>query len=179
MGPPHPCCSIVTIAAVGLAALDSLRQRPGWESDTDEVFQLPSVGAGSAVHRRHLKAAGRSADSFGFDKATLLQLVGWWHRSSHRLDRCVSVVKTGDTDNASTKETIRTSGWEQASSAAFCFTVFGALMAVLLGLYAGSKHAPADGLKSFFRSIRGVAGSAHLAAKRLPKRNRRREDWAD
>jgi hypothetical protein len=45
--------------------------------------------------------------------------------------------------------------------------------------YASSEGASADELRSFFRSSRGVAGCAHLAAKHQPKKNRHRNAWVD
>ena len=45
--------------------------------------------------------------------------------------------------------------------------------------YASSEDASADELRSFFRSSRGVAGCAHLAAKHQPKKNRHRNAWVD
>jgi hypothetical protein len=45
--------------------------------------------------------------------------------------------------------------------------------------YASLEAAPTTSLKEFFRARRGIAGCARLAAKRKPRQNRTRNDWAD
>jgi hypothetical protein len=45
--------------------------------------------------------------------------------------------------------------------------------------YASLKAAPAKSLKEFFRARHGIAGCARLAAKRKPRQDRTRNDWAD
>jgi hypothetical protein len=161
---------IVTITAVGLAVLDSLWQRPGWESDTDEVpnFQawelaplfMGGVLAAWAAIQLVQKSPAAVPLASASVKSTLLQLaliggVVWaiaWIIA-------FLLSKPEEKEKASTKETIRTSGWEQACWAAFCFTVFGALTAVFLGLsiygingvgdwWGGSDLAKADDVKA-------------------------------
>jgi hypothetical protein len=45
--------------------------------------------------------------------------------------------------------------------------------------YASLKSAPAKSLRDFFRAHHGIAGCARMAAKRKPRQNRTRNDWAD
>jgi hypothetical protein len=148
--PPTPeivgALGIVTVTAVGLAVLDSLRQRPGWESDTDEVPNFEAweltplfigglLAAWAALQLLQRPRVGDGPIASASLMSTLLQLaliggavwaIAWII--------AFLLSKPEDKKKASTKETIRTSGWKQAVWAASWFTVFGALTGILLGL---------------------------------------------
>src|SRR5712664_49936 len=157
VSPPAPeivgALGIVTITAVGLAVLDSLRQRPGWESDTDEIPNFEAweltplfigglLAAWAALQLLQRPGDGAAPIASASMTSTLLQLA-FIGGAVWAIAWIIAFLlsKPEDKKKASTKENIRTSGWKQAVWAASWFTVFGGLTAIVLGLsfYGGDR----------------------------------------
>ncbi len=143
--------AIFTVTLVGLALLDSLRQRPGWESEQSMDFNFaiwelaPMFLGGICASGAALKITQRSI-SFPLDSALLrLAPIG---AAVWAIAWIIAflLAKPEDEENASTKKTIRTSGLTNAIWAFVCFALSGALTAVVLCLGFYAVDASADRL---------------------------------
>ncbi len=130
---------IVTITAIGLALLDSLRQRPGWESEDATAFNfglselVPMFLGGITASWAALKVIQNPVavpmDLAVFQLAQIgaaVWAIAWII--------AFLLAKPEDEIRASTKKTIRTSDWAHVSWAVACFALSGALTGLILGL---------------------------------------------
>jgi hypothetical protein len=147
---------VVAITCVGLAALESLRQRPGWESDLYGSFQFqlyekwPLLLGGVAASCTAIKylELPRTVPTLLTSSLTVAIIVCTIHLIAWLIAFFVS--RPPNANEISTRLTIRSAGWPTAVWTLISFAASGALIGFVLGgLFYWISAIENSGLKAF------------------------------